>query len=262
MVVSGQIVPDSFLRMSLLSTQNITDNSGPHWINSGFIEIYDKDTHLLEVLSNGRAGVYQSMIYKPQANCRYLFKLYGLNQTAWVDETIPDDLTIKLIDTSSFLYGGNTKHFKIQFELGQIPLNQEAYYSIQLQRTYQKINGSDTQYLKQLIDVFSSDLILTEDARTAFNKKDLLLTNRIIKSSPQLLSIHAPVMLDGQVTTALDLTVKRIGLSAFNYYASMYQHVFYKNNPFVQPNALMGNAAGAYGALIGVNPKHIHIAFQ
>ncbi len=259
MVVSGQIVPDSFLRLRIGSTQSITDNSGPLWVNSGFIEVYDKDTNLLEVLSNGQSGFYQSLTYKPQANRRYLFKLYGLNRTAWVDETVPDDLNLKLIDTSSLLYNSSKKHFKIQFELGQIPVNQAAYYSIQLQRTYQKINGSDTQYLKQYVDVYSSDLILTEDARTAFNKKDLLLTNRIIKSSPQLLSVHAPVILDGQVTTALDLTVKRISLSAFDYYSSMYQHLFYQNNPFLQPNALNGNAVGAYGALLGVNSRQIHI---
>lgn len=261
LVVSGQLVADSNLRLSLGATQNITDQTGPHWVNNGFIEVYNKDTQLLDVLSNGVNGIYQSIAFKPKPNTNYLFKFYGLGKTAWVNEVMPDTFALKFIDSSRVVFKGEPNRFQITFQVDQTRQNKPAYYGIKVKRHYFKVMGTDTQYFEDYASIASNDLILNEDSRSAYSTQHLLFSNRIVLANSQTYRINLVVDSAQQKTTALDLQFSSMSQSGFNYFSSLYEHVFYQNNPFVQPNALVGNVLGAYGALTGKIEKQIRVRF-
>jgi hypothetical protein len=201
------------------------------------------------------------VVFKPKPNAHYLFKFYGLGKTAWVDETMPDTFQLKFIDTSRVIYKGEANRFQITFQVDQTRQNKPAYYGIKVKRHYFKVIGTDTQFAESYVNIASNDLILNEDSRTAYSTQHLLFSNRIVLANAQTYRINLEVDSAQQKTTAIDLQFSSMSQSGFNYFTSLYEHVFYQNNPFVQPNALVGNVIGGYGALTGKLEKQIRIRF-
>lgn len=263
LVVDADLNTDSLISVVLSRTQNITDNSGQKWVDDAVIEVFDKDTGIVDVLMHVSNGVYQSSVNKPQAGKRYLFKVVHNNKSFWVNERMPDSMACVIQDTARIVFQGKKNFFQLQLRLDD-PLAQKNFYGIKVRRYYNQINGTDTQMLVEWARLETVDLILTEDPQTRFSNKHLLFKDAYFNGSRQYLKFGVADLFTtaSQQTTALELFVSSYSDNAYNYYSSVNEHLFYQNDPFSQPAIVRGNVSGAYGAIVGQFQQRYLIRFN
>ncbi len=263
LVVDADLNTDSFISVLLSHTQNITDNSGQKFIDDAVIEVFDKDTGIIDVLMHVSDGVYKSSVNKPQAGKQYLFKVFHNNKSYWVNERMPDSMDCVIQDTARIVFQGKRNFFQLQLRLDD-PLTQKNFYGIKVRRYYNQINGTDTQMLVEWARLETVDLILTEDPQTRFSNKHLLFKDAYFNGSRQYLKFGVADLFTtaSQQTTALELFVSSYSDNAYNYYSSVNEHLFYQNDPFSQPAIVRGNVSGAYGAIVGQFQQRYLIRFK
>lgn len=263
LVVDADLNTDSFFSVNLSRTQNITDNAGKQFLEDAVIEVFDKDTVMVDVLSNVSKGTYQSSAYKPQAGHQYLFKILHNSKIYWVNELIPDSMQSTIQDTGRIVFQGKNNFFQFQLQLDD-PMSKKNFYGIKIKRYYNQINGTDTQLLVEWSRIETVDLILTEDPQTRFSNKHLVFKDNYFNGSKQYLKFGVSDLFTqaSQQTTALELFVSSYSENAYNYYSSVNEHLFYQNDPFSQPAIVRGNVNGAYGAIVGQFQKRYLIRFK
>lgn len=263
LVVDADLNTDSLICVVLSRTQNITDNSGQKFIDDAVIEVFDKDTGIVDVLMHVKNGVYKSSVSKPQAGKQYLFKVLHNNKSYWVNERMPDSMACVIQDTARIVFQGKRNFFQLQLRLDD-PLAQKNFYGIKVRRYYNQINGTDTQMLVEWARLETVDLILTEDPQTRFSNKHLLFKDVYFNGSRQYLKFGVADLFTtaSQQTTALELFVSSYSDNAYNYYSSVNEHLFYQNDPFSQPAIVRGNVNGAYGAIVGQFQQRYLIRFN
>lgn len=263
LVVDAALYPDSFLCVNLSRTQNITDNSGKKYIEDASIEVFDKDTSIVDVLTHSGKGVYKSAVTKPEAGRQYLFKISRNAEVYWASERIPDTMECVIQDTSRIIFQGNNNFFQIQVRLND-PLNQKNFYGIQVKRFYKQISGIDTQTFVEWSRLETVDLILTEDPLTRFSNKHLVFKDVYFNGSAQYLKFGISDLFTtpGQVTTGLELYMSSYSENAYNYYSSVNEHLFYQSDPFSQPAIVRGNINGAYGGIVARYQQRYFFKFQ
>ena len=264
LVVDADLNTDSFICVNLSRTQNITDNSGKKLIDDAVIEVFDKDTGIVDVLMPYSNGIYKSTVTKPMAGKQYLFKVFQNNRVYWVNERMPDSMACVIQDTARIVFQGKNNFFQLQLRLDD-PLAQKNYYGIKVRRYYNQINGTDTQLQVEWARLETVDLILTEDPQTRFSNKHLLFKDAYFNGSKQYLKFGVADLFTtaDQQTTALELFVSSYSENAYNYYSSVNEHLFYQNDPFSQPAIVRGNVSnGAYGAIVGQFQQRYLIRFN
>lgn len=249
LVVDAVLMQDSFVKVKLSETQNITDNSPAKIVSDAVIEMFDKDTQIIDVLSHQGNGVYTS-IYKPLSDKRYLFKLNRNGKVYWVDEYVPDTIDCLIQDTSRIVFQGKLNFFQINLKLND-PVGSN-YYGIKLRRYYKQINGADTQHLSEWVELETIDFILTEDPQTRFSNQHLVFSDKYFDGKTQFLKFGVSGIFEkGRNTEALELYVSSYSKSGYDYYGSVNEHLFYQNDPFSQPTLIRGNVSNAFGGIIG-----------
>jgi hypothetical protein len=251
LVVDAPLYPDSVFCVNLSRTQNITDNSGKKYVEDAIIEVFDKDTAIVDVLLHSGKGTYKSSGTKPEPGQLYLFKIGYQNRSFWASERMPDTMECVIQDTSRIIFQGKNNFFQFNVRLTD-PITQSNFYGISVKRYYNQINGTDTQALVEWSRLETVDLILTEDPQTRFSNKHLVFKDVYFNGSTQYLKFGIADLFSNpaQVTTALELSVASYTENAFNYYSSVNEHLFYQNDPFSQPAVIRGNVNGAYGCIV------------
>lgn len=263
LVVDAPLYPDSVFCVHLSRTQNITDNSGKKYIENAVIEVFDKDTAIVDVLLHSGKGTYKSSGTKPEAGKFYLFKIDYNNQSFWASERMPDTLECVIQDTSRIILQGKDNFFQFNIRLTD-PILQNNFYGISVKRYYNQINGTDTQALVEWSRLETVDLILTEDPQTRFSNKHLVFKDVYFNGSIQYLKFGIADLFSTpkQITTALELNVASYSENAFNYYNSVNEHLFYQNDPFSQPAIIRGNVNGAYGGIVASYQQRFLLKFK
>ncbi len=266
LVVNSVLINDSFIAIELSQTQGITDNVPNITINDALISIYDKDTNLIEELSNSGNGRYLSLINKGIEMKFYIAKISIQNSQYWVSDSIPQKSISIVKDTSRSLFLGRPNYFNIDYKIKDIQ-NITNNYGLRVKRffeKYQTINSIiDTAYIEEWLIIDTKDFILTENEITQFSKEQLLFNDRNFNNTEIEVKFGNANLFNqkSQKTLKLIIYLEQYSISGFEYYRSLNEHLFYQNDPFSQPSALKGNVHNAYGAFVGKSIKADTIKF-
>ncbi|HEY1047806.1 MAG TPA: DUF4249 domain-containing protein [Bacteroidia bacterium] len=252
LVVDSEISPDSFIKVKLSRTQNITDNNPPKIPFNCLIEVMDKDTGILDVLTDMGKGVFASNFLKPSAGKTYLFRITADSRTYWVNERMPDSLKCKVMDTSRIIFQGKQNFYQFTLDL-EDQSNRGNYYGLRLKRHYKQFAGTDTTIISEWVTIESLDFLLTENPATRFSNRHLLFNDKYFGNMTANLKFGANGLFgkSNERTYLLELYVSSYSESAYNFYTSLNEHLFYQNDPFSQPTLLKGNISEAFGAIVG-----------
>jgi len=250
LVVDGGLSTDSLMSLRLSLTQNVTDNSGPNWVSDAIIEVFNPDTQILDVMNHQTEGQYKSVI-KPVADKSYLFKLTHKGKTYWVNEHVPDTLDCLIQDTSRIIFQGRQNFFQIKLKVDD-PSFINNFYGLRIKRNFKKIEGNDTVQLSEWVKLETIDFILTEDPQSRFSNQHIMFSDRYFNGLSQFLEFGVSGLFNqsDQITSSLELFVSSYSKSAYEYYSSINEHIFYQNDPFSQPTLVRGNIAGAFGGIV------------
>lgn len=261
LVVDAQLDPDSFVSVRLSSTQKITNNNAPVTPFNSIVEIYNKDTGLLELLTDQGKGLFVSSSLKPMPGNQYLFKINADGKQHWVNETMPDTLNCLINDTSRIIFQGKQNFF--QFDLKLKDRVGENYYGIRIKRFYRKYNGNDSVDTEEWVNIETIDFILTENPESKFSAKHLLFNDKYVLRPAQSLKFGVSSLFENRTekTLRLDLYVSSYSKSAYDFYTSLNEHLFYQNDPFSQPTVVKGNVSNAFGAVVGTYTQIFRLDF-
>ena len=262
LVVNSDLFSDSLIEIDLSLTQNIIDNIAEKKVNDAVIEVFNKDSTILEVLNAQGFGKYKSSIVRPKAGIKYLFRIYHQNKVYWVDEIMPDTFDSDIIDTSRVVFQGKSSFFQYRLDIRN-DVFKDNFFSFRIKKISQKVKGNDTFLVDEWCDIETVDFILTENPESRFSKKQLLFTDRYFRGVRQEFKFGSSIAdLANQKTLKLVLYVTSHSKSGYNFYTSVNEHLFYQNDPFSQPTLLKGNVSNAYGAAVGQITKRYEISFK
>jgi len=262
LVVKADLFCDSLIEIDLSLTQNIVDNNSEKKVNDAVIEVYSKDSIILDVLNAQGFGRYQSSVVRPRAGNEYLFRIYHQNKVYWVDEIMPDTFDANITDTSRVVFQGKSSFFQYRLDIENDVFN-DNFFSFRIKKISQKVKVQDTILLEEWCDIETVDFILTENPETRFSKKQLLFTDRYFRGLRQEFKLGTSIAnVANQKTLKLVLYISSHSKSGYNYYTSLNEHLFYQNDPFSQPTLLKGNVPNAYGAAVGQITKRYEINFK
>lgn len=263
LVVNSEISADSLMTINLSLTQNITDNSAKPVVPDAFIEVFDKDTGFLDVLSYTSNGNYVAGSLRSRAGTSYIFRLSRGGTSYWVSQRIPDTVKCSM-DTSRIIFQGKSGFFQIDLKLND-PSGQDNFYGLRVKRIYETYQGNDTTTKEEWVVLESIDFILTENPKTKFSKQNLMLTDQYFNGvQNQSLKFGTSGIFSNkdQNTRMLVVYTTSYTSEGYDYYTSLNEHLFYQNDPFSQPTLVRGNIPGAFGAVIGKYNRADTIRFK
>lgn len=268
LVVNSVLCNDSLIAMRLSYTQGITDNTPIAYESSATVAIYDKDTLLKGILTNLGNGWYKGAIIGVPS-VKYIAKISINTKTYWTSDSIPPVPDINVTDTSRIFFQGKPGFFSIETALSdkQITAN---YYGMKMHYFYEMYtldgNGQplDTTQRNEWIDVETIDPILNESDFSKFSKKHLLWSDKYFNSTTAILKVGSSVVLRNSRQKPRHLVVytEHYTAAAFQYLATLNEHIFYQNDPFSQPTIVSGNIPNAFGSFAGRSIKVDTIHFQ
>jgi len=262
LVVNAELDADSLMRFNLSLTQNITDNGGVPQVNDAVVEVLSGDSQILSVLDNQGKGLYSSAWLKPKAGTRYLFRITRGSGEYWVDEQMPDSFKADVLDTGRIVFQGKSGFYQFHIRFKDDVLRSN-YYGLRLKRIFEKYSGSDTIVTEEWVNIESIDFILTENPESKFSKKHLVFRDTYCNGLNQELRFGAAGLFGrtDQKTLGLVLYTASYSESAYAYYSSVNEHMFFQNDPFSQPTLLRGNVSNAFGAVVGRFTQTYAISF-
>lgn len=268
LVVNSNLCADSFISFTLKYTQAINDNTKPLLENNAIIEIFTKDTLLLETIPMGSNGHYLSVNTKAQASLFYLVKISLPGKVYWMGDSVPSPSQSKILKTDSIIFQGKENFFRINYQLKDLQ-NGLDYYGIKMKHYCElytlKPNGDkDTTLIEEWIDVETIDPILTEDQNNKFSKKHLLFSDKYFNGSPIIFNFGTGALANSisKKTKSIVIYMEHYTRQAYDYYSTLNEHIFYQNDPFSQPTLVKGNINGAYGSFTGKNVHNDSLIFK
>lgn len=252
LVVDAALYHDSLMKIELSQTQNITDNGLKKTVENATIEVYNKDSVIIDVLNHSGAGIYKSNFLKPVSGATYHFNINSGGKNYWVTEQMPDTPECIIQDTGRIIFQGKMNFFQFNLKLTD-PVAVRNFYGLRLKRYFKEFDGIDTVSKEEWVKLESIDFILTEDPQSRFSNQHLLFKDIYMDGQVKFLKFGASDLFSksNQKTTSLKLFVSSYSENAYNFYTSVNEHIFYQNDPFSQPTLIRGNIPGAYGAIVG-----------
>lgn len=256
LIINSNFYLDSFITIKLNLSKSIVDNRAYSSVSNATVEIYDKDTNLIELMKNQGQGIYQTLFNKAQKFNKYILKVTYNGKEYWGLDSVPDAPRMKFIDTFRMFFQGQQNYFNCLYSLKD-SLKTKEYYGIKVKKIAEKyqlnsLNLIDTIKYEEWIDIETKEFVLTENPITGFSKKMLLYDDKYFNQNIQFLNFGKSNLFANKNDKVKYLIVYFIKMNegGFNFYNSLHQHVFYQNDPFSQPNPLFGNIPNAYGAFV------------
>lgn len=259
-VLIAELNSDSLIKIRFSLTQSILKNAEPDIINSASIDILDADSNLLETITHYGSGFYRSSVLKPEYKKKYLFRIHSNSRVFSCDETMPDSISATLKDTGRVIFQGIRDFFQMKVNIAD-HVSDKNYYAFRVKRHYKQYSGTDTIQREEWMDISSVDIVLTENPLTSFSEKFIIFDDRYFNGFQREIEFGVGRLFrrTNQKTESLELMISTLSESAYHYYTSVNEHLYYQNDPFAQPTLLNGNVDGALGAIVGMNTKIIKI---
>ena len=268
MVVNSNLCNDSLISLKLTYTQAINDNSAINTENNATIELLDKDSLLLEKITNSQNGFYQTITTKAKASTCYLLKISTPQAIYWMKDSCPGTCLGSVLNVDSTIFQGKTNFYRIKFQLKDLQTCTN-YYGLKMKHTYESyivgIGGKvDTTLTEEWIDVETIDPLLTQDENNKFTKQHLLFNDAFFNLSTINFSFGTSLIANSNTrkTKQLSIDLEQYSPDAYQFYTTLFEHMFYQNDPFSQPTLVKGNINGAYGSFIGKNINRTVILFK
>lgn len=268
LVVNSVFCKDSNMSVRLSYTQGITDNSPRKYEAGAIVTLHDKDSVLMATFTNNGNGWY-SLAQKPQVSKLYFLKIQEGSNIYWTNDSVPPTPQIIINDTSRIFFQGRPNFFLIEMALAD-KQTAPGYYGIKLRYNYEVYTlddagqHKDTAYKEEWLDIETNDPLLNESEFAKFSKKHLLFTDRYFNNTTAILKPGSSAIIrnNRQKPHFLIIYTEQYSPMAFQYYATINEHIFYQNDPFSQPAAVSGNIGKAYGAFTGRSVKADTIHFK
>ena len=268
LVVNSNLCNDSLISLKLTYTQAINDNSAINTENNASIELFDKDSLLLEKITNSQNGIYQTITTKAKESTCYLLKISTPKAIYWMKDSCPGACLGSILKVDSTIFQGKTNFYRIKFQLNDLQTCTN-YYGLKLKHTYESyivgIGGKvDTTVTEECIDVETNDPLLTQDENNKFTKQHLLFNDAFFNLSTINFSFGTSLVANSNTrkTKQLSIDLEQYSPDAYVFYTTLFEHMFYQNDPFSQPTLVKGNINGAYGSFIGKNINRTVILFK
>ncbi len=268
LVVNSNLCADSFISVKLTYTQSINDNSKPITENNAIVELFSKDTTLLETLNPTINGFYQTTFVKAEASKCYILKISTTQKVYWMQDSCPLKCSAALVKTDSIFFQGKSNFFRIKYQLTDLQLCSN-YYGLKLKHSYETylVNGggaTDTALVEEWIDVETIDPLLIQDENNKFSKKHILFSDLYFNNSTIYFSFGTSAISNTATkkTKKLSIELEQYSYDSYLYYASLIEHMFYQNDPFSQPTLVKGNISNALGSFIGKDINRTIILFK
>lgn len=268
LVVNSNLCIDSFISVKLTYTQAINENGKPPIESNAKVEVFNKDTVLLETINNSANGVYQTSSVKAEASKLYLLKISTPRKAYWMKDSCPLECLSHVVKIDSAIFQGKSNFYRIKFQLRDMQLCPN-YYGLKLKHTFEtyQIIGpgkTDTLISEEWIDVETIDPLLIQDENNKFSKKHLLLTDLYFNNSAINFTFGTSAIVNNasKKTKQLNIELEQYSFDAYQFYATLTEHMFYQNDPFSQPTLVKGNIQNAFGSFIGKNIVRTVILFK
>jgi hypothetical protein len=268
LVVNSNLCNDSLIGLKLTYTQAINNNNAIYTENNASIEIFDKDSVLLEKIINSQNGIYQTITTKAKASTCYLLKISTPQAIYWMKDSCPGICLGSILKVDSTIFQGKIDFYRIKFQLKDLQTCSN-YYGLKMKHTYESyittIGGKvDTILAEEWIDVETIDPLLTQDENNKFTKKHLLFNDAFFNNNTIDFSFGTSSIANSTTrkTKQLSIDLEQYSFDAYQFYATLFEHMFYQNDPFSQPTLVKGNINGAYGSFIGKNINRTVILFK
>lgn len=268
LVVNSNLCVDSLISVKLSYTQAINDNSKNITENNAVVQFFSKDSILLEQINPSSNGFYQTVLLKAQASTTYLLKITTPKQVYWMQDSCPLKCIASVVKIDSTVFQGNQNFYRIKFQIKDLQ-SFTNYYGLKLKHVYESYRNKgggliDTLMNEEWIDVETIDPILIQDENNKFSKKHLLFSDMYFNKSTInfYFGTSAIVNTSTRKTKKLSIELEQYSFDAYQYYATLYEHLFYQNDPFSQPTLVKGNISNAFGSFTGKNIIRTTLLFK
>lgn len=263
LTVNSTLCLDSLIRIELSYTQSITDNQAVMKESNARIDLYNKDSVLLETLTNKGNGNYTSITTTGKSSLKYILKITTPKLTYWASDSLPARTDGKVVSTDSINFHNNPYFFQITYQIRDKGLFQN-FYGFKLKHCYEEFSATDTVQKEEWLEIETIDPILTEDANSKFSKKHLMFTDRYFNNMAIFLELGTSKIFNNSSGKSKFLIVylDQYTLDSYKYYTTLNEHIFYQNDPFSQPINVEGNISNAFGAFAGKSIKSDTISFK
>jgi hypothetical protein len=263
LVVDAILTNDSLFLVKLSQTQAINDNSLNRFVSDASIEVFDKDSNIISVLNYNQNGRYISSLVRAVPNEAYIFKITHQNKVYWANQAMPDTLKTSVLDTNRLVFQGVSQFFQIKFSFQDQSLLSN-YYGLKVKAFFETVNNQDTNIISEWLPIETNDFILVQDPKTRYSKTNLLFTDQYLNGQNKELIFGCANLFNTQNKKVRFLVVysSSLSIAAYQYFTSINEHLFYKNDPFSLPPPLQGNVAGAYGGVAAQYMKADTIRFK
>jgi len=268
LVVNSNLCSDSLITFKLTYTQAINDNSALITENNATIELFDKDSLLLEKITTSQNGFYQTINTKAKASNCYLLKISTPQSIFWMKDSCPGKCIASILKVDSTIFQGKANFYRIKFQIKDLQTCAN-YYGLKLKHTYESyIRGvgskQDTLLIDEWVDVETNDPILTQYDNNKYTKKHLLFDDAFFNKGIIDFSFGTSAINNSSTrkTKQLSIDLEQFSPDGYQFYTTLFEHMFYQNDPFSQPTLVKGNINGAYGSFIGKNINRTIILFK
>jgi hypothetical protein len=263
LVVDGILTNDSLMAVKLSLTQAMNRNQSNLLVDDATIEVFDKDSNIISVLNYLGNGNYVSNLIKPLPNDFYIFKISRLSKVYWVNDVMPDTLVSKIIDTTRLLFQGVNQFFQFKFTIYDKSLLKN-HYGIKIKGIFENYRNQDTSISSEWLTIQTNDFILTQDAKSSFSNSNILFSDQYFNGQNKELIFGCANLFSSPNKKIKQLLVysSSYSISAYNYFTSVNEHVYYQNDPFSLPAPIQGNVLGAYGGLVSQYMKVDTVRFK
>ncbi len=263
LTVNSSLCLDSVIHINLSYTQSITDNSAPVAETNANIELYNRDTVLLEILTHSSSGNYISTAIKGLAGEKYIIRIITPKQVYWTSDSLPARIDGKILSADSINFHNNPYFYQITYQLKDKNPYQN-YYGLKVKHYYEEIKPNDTLLKEEWINIETIDPILIEDINSRFSKQQLLFTDKYFNNSVVDIEFGTSKIINTTQYRSKYLVIfnEQYTFDAYRYYSSLNEHIFYQNDPFSQPINVEGNIKNAYGAFTGKSIRTDTLTFK
>lgn len=263
LTVNSVLCLDSLIRVELSYTQSITDNQPVLKETKALIELYNKDSVLLETLTNEGNGYYTTIATKAIPSLKYILKIITPKLTYWTSDSVPAGTDSKLVSVDSINFHNNPYFFQITYQMRDKGVFQN-FYGFKLKHCYEVFSATDTVQKEEWLDIETKDPILTEDVNSKFSKKHLIFTDRYFNNMSIFLELGTSKVFNNSSGKSrfLILYLDQYTYDGYRYYTTLNEHIFYQNDPFSQPINVEGNIGNAFGAFTGKSTNNDTISFK
>lgn len=265
-VLNGLLNQDSLIKVEVLKTVSISSTSVDNTIDDAIVKLFENGDSIGFLSSVGN-GVYTFPKY-PKNGSRYRLKVEALGKICEVEDKVPD--TVKIlsvkVDTVPFLKGQGFLQFTVSTS-NQAQLDEFFEISALLKvRKYVTFGNLiiDSTDVEQDVNLSSLDPIILANANNSNFKTQFLYTDKAlgVNTAIKVGTYDVKELQKNSKPLSCTLILKSLSNDSYVYFNSLYNHLYYRTDPFSLPVKVISNVNNGHGIMGAFHEDRYTINFE